>query len=410
MKAINGPWIHKYPHFAMPHPRADFLAEAIRWWDRWLRGKKNGAERLPAYRAFITEAIRPSKWRERDPGRWVAEKSWPSKSMKTLVLYLTADDGLDRRMPKAATASISSPQDVGVMGGEFFTLRPDGELPGDQRRDDAGSLVFETAPLAAPLELLGRVRLRLRVAIDAPQGILVARLNDVHADGVSQRVSYGVLNLAQRASQTAPSPMQPGKAETIAIQLDECGHHFRAGHRLRIAISTAYWPIVQPGPHRFTATIELGEEALVELPVRKSGDHFEVPEPNDPRTAAQVPAADAGRVAAARSTCDLNAGLTRYSLTDDSGEYEITAADGLVVRERRHEVWSIAANDPLSSQGEIRWLILRRRGKWEIKTESYIRFRVSATEFIVDAGVKAMEGNQLAHEKVFSERIERKLI
>ena len=33
-KAINGPWIHKYPHFAWPRPRMDFLAEALRWWDR----------------------------------------------------------------------------------------------------------------------------------------------------------------------------------------------------------------------------------------------------------------------------------------------------------------------------------------------------------------------------------------
>ena len=72
-KAINGPWIHKYPHFAWPHPRMDFLGEAINWWDRWLKGKKNAVEDLPAYRAYILEKTDPSNHRERDRGRWVSE-------------------------------------------------------------------------------------------------------------------------------------------------------------------------------------------------------------------------------------------------------------------------------------------------------------------------------------------------
>jgi predicted acyl esterase len=52
-KAVIGPWVHKYPHFAAPEPRLDFHAEAIRWWDRWLKGVENGAETLPAMRAYI---------------------------------------------------------------------------------------------------------------------------------------------------------------------------------------------------------------------------------------------------------------------------------------------------------------------------------------------------------------------
>jgi len=53
LKAMTGPWIHKYPHFAWPKPRADFHAEAITWWDRW----RSRAERArDVFRAIPSSA------------------------------------------------------------------------------------------------------------------------------------------------------------------------------------------------------------------------------------------------------------------------------------------------------------------------------------------------------------------
>src|SRR4051812_46422055 len=52
-KAILGPWVHSYPHFAFPKPQWEFHQEAIRWWNRWLRGEPNGAEDIPQVRAYI---------------------------------------------------------------------------------------------------------------------------------------------------------------------------------------------------------------------------------------------------------------------------------------------------------------------------------------------------------------------
>jgi putative CocE/NonD family hydrolase len=49
-KGIVGPWVHKYPHFAVPEPRIGFLQEALRWWDRWLKNIDTGVEADPDYR------------------------------------------------------------------------------------------------------------------------------------------------------------------------------------------------------------------------------------------------------------------------------------------------------------------------------------------------------------------------
>ena len=73
-KGIVGPWVHKYPHFAVPEPRIGFLQEALRWWDHWLKTIDTGVTQDPDYRAYIMDGARPQRWYTERPGRWVAEE------------------------------------------------------------------------------------------------------------------------------------------------------------------------------------------------------------------------------------------------------------------------------------------------------------------------------------------------
>ncbi len=411
VKALVGPWIHKYPHFAAPKPRADFHTEALAWWDRWLKGKPNGADQWPAYRAYITEGIRPSHHRAHDPGRWVAEPVWPSPNVQARQFGLHGRGQLvagSGRAAVGALAAICSPLDTGVMAGEFFTLAPNGDLAADQRADDAGSLVFETDVLVEPLQLLGRPRLTLRVAIDAPVGTLIARVVDVHPDGAAHRVSFGVLNLTHRIDQANPSPMRPGEPETVTLVLDECGHRWRAGHRLRLAISTAYWPMLLPPPTAITATLELAGCAL-ELPVLQRTAEIAVAEPANSDPLPQYREVSPPEVRRWVEQ-DLSTGLTHYRLIDDTGAAEIAAADGLIARERKEEHYTIAAGDPLSAASECRWLATRQRGDWSIRTESWIRLTATATHYRIEAGMQAFEGEARVFDRVWDSLVERNLM
>ena len=197
-KALIGPWVHKYPHFAFPKPRADFHGEAIAWWNRWLRDDDNGAEALPQMRAFILDGPRPSLWRETDPGFWIAKQHWQAPEAREMVLD-AADRLVDEPAQRAERrALLRSPLDTGTSAGEWFTSSPDAELAGDQRVDDAGSLMFDGAVLAEELVILGRPVLQLTLSADSPLANIAARLVDIHPDGTATRVSYGVLNLAHR--------------------------------------------------------------------------------------------------------------------------------------------------------------------------------------------------------------------
>ncbi|MEL6479732.1 MAG: CocE/NonD family hydrolase, partial [Pseudomonadota bacterium] len=259
VKAMTGPWVHLYPHFAVPEPRADFLAMAIDWWRHWLAGEARGVEAWPAYRAWIADSPRPDGDRSVEPGRWVGV-DWPSAAVEHRSIPLGTDGRFGGpRGPRR----IASPETCGTMGGAFFTQSTRSDQPGDQRRDDALSTCWEGEVLTEPCDLLGRAELALTVTPDQPQGHLIARLVDVHPDGASRLIALGALNLAHREGHAAPRPMVPGAPVEIRLCLDEMGYRLSPGHRLRLALSTAYWPLIQPAPAPLGLVVE---DAVLTLP------------------------------------------------------------------------------------------------------------------------------------------------
>ena len=404
-KAINGPWIHKYPHFAYPHPRMDFHAEALRWWDHWLKGIDHDVESLPAYRAYISSDVRPLKWRDKEPGRWVAEQQWPSPETTMQTVYLGEFGQVSSSPPESGELTICSPLDCGTASGEIFTLKPDADMQSDQRTDDAGSLTFDTDILSEPVEVLGHPIIRLRVAIDKPLGNLAVRLVDVHPDGTGFRVSWGVINLAHRNGNANPEVMTPAKFADVEVALDECGYQFVTGHKMRVAVSSAYWPMVMPAPETISATIALGKKSSITLPLRKGGDRYDVPEPENqnplPHYKTHKPAHCERRV-----DRDLQNQCTRYHIVDDTGEEEMPG-HGLRTRHRQESFWSIALDDPLSARSHSVHTCWMTRGDWSIRTESESEWWCDARHYHIKARVCAYENNGLVNERVWEKSIPR---
>jgi uncharacterized protein len=413
-QAILGPWIHKYPHFAWPKPRMDFHAVALRFWDRWLKGIGNGAERDPQLRAYILDAPRPAPRREHDPGRWVAVESWPGGA-PAARFRLTAERRLvaaDEAGPEGrggeAVIVVDSPPDTGTMGGEYFTQKPDAELPGDQRVDDGGSVVFETAPLTEAMEILGCPLLTVCVGCAAATALLAARLVDVHPDGTATRIGYGVLNLAHRDGSADPQAMPTDRTVEVTLRLDACGYRLPPGHRLRLSLSNACWPLVLPTPGAAAVTLDLAAGAMLTLPLLGPHEEIEVPAPANPdplpRYIEHAPPASRRDVVR-----DLTAGVTRYTIHEDTGVQEHPQT-GLATRQRRDEVWTLPLSDPDRASGECRWTCELRRGDWSVRTESVASLHCSADEFRIAASVEAFEGDRRIHAKTWQRRIARDLM
>lgn len=289
-----------------------------------------------------------------------------------------------------------------------------GEMPTDQRVDDALSLVFDTESLAEPLEVLGAAELDLLLASDKPRAQIGVRLCDVAPDGSSLRVSYQVLNLTHRDSHAEPTPLEPGRKYRIRVKFNDCGHRFAAGHRLRVAISTGYWPMVWPAAENATLALVTGESRLV-LPVRKprAGDGetpFSEPE-SAPR--ARTTRMSEGRIER-RFSYDPVQERALYLTDADGGVFgegmmrfdEIgTAQDHALKREL-----SIRPNDPLSATYKLTSRYVMQRPGWDIRIEVLCTMTSDADTFFLSGELEALEGGRSVVRRTWREEIARDLI
>jgi putative CocE/NonD family hydrolase len=382
-KGLIGPWAHAYPHFALPGPEIGFLQEALRWWDHWLKGVDIGVMDEPMLRAWMTESVRPAPFHQDLPGRWIAEPSWPPPSVAPHRLCLT-DAGLRTAGAPLTARSICSAQTVGSSGGSWCPFGRGTDQAGDQQEDDARSLVFDTAPLDARIEILGAPIITLDIAVYRPVANLIVRLCDVHPDGASLRVSYGVLNLTHRNGHATPAPLVPGQRYTVHIQLNDAGSVFPAGHRIRVALSTTYWPMIWPAPDNATVTIFGGS---LDLPVRlpSTADALLPPLP-EPETAPPEP------------TTNIRQGVV---LIDRLGLELGTEGDF-----NGH----IDENDPLSAVTEMRQTQTIARGAWQIRIETQLRLSCTHDAFLMRATMRACEGDNKICSRVWESSVPRQLV
>ncbi|MDX1381908.1 MAG: CocE/NonD family hydrolase, partial [Xanthomonadales bacterium] len=412
-KGLVGPWAHNFPHLGVPGPAIGFLQEAKRWWDRWLKDKRNGIDEEPRYRAWMQDAVRPAPQYAEIPGRWVAEDDWPSARINTATLHLAAD-GLRPDPGEPCLRTVASPQMCGIRAGEWCAFGSDGEMPRDQRPDDGLSRCFDTPPLHERVEILGAPRVRLELASDQPQANLCVRLCDVAPDGTSLRVSYALLNLSHRDGHAQPRPLEPGKPYTIDIALNDIAHAFPAGHRIRVALSSAYWPIAWPSPQAATLTVTAGKSTLL-LPVRPPREaDAELPE-FEPPTMADTTAAKRLRSHAFRRRLlvDLAANTFHYELNgsdfDDASLVHFEDID-LKVGYTLDKTFDIAEDDPLSARQVMEQRAVLARGDWRVTVRLVLRLEADADAFHLTGELEADECGEAFVRRQWDERIPRRCL
>jgi uncharacterized protein len=407
-KGLVGPWGHLYPHRGVPGPAIGFLQECVRWWDRWLKDKPTGVEQDPTLRLWLQDSVPPQSHYDYRPGRWIGIDSWPAPEIETGVFALNPGH-LANKAEKTRPLILRSPQTTGLAGGEWCAYglgKVAPELPLDQRIDDAGSLVFDTEPLEAPLAIVGSTLVELAVAADKPQAMIAVRLSDVAPDGAATRVSYGILNLAHRESHETPSPLTPGQRYDVKVALTEAAHVFARGRRIRIAISSAYWPMVVPSPEAATLTLWSGESrtTLAVLPAERIHALPEFPPVAKAPALARTIHDSGGEKREVHYDAELDKTTVRNTRNDGSAridDIDTTISYGKV------KEFSIARNDPETAESVISTTMHYRRAGWDARLETRIRMRCRRDHFLFDSDVDAFEGGERCFSRSFTHKIPR---
>ena len=406
-KAIIGPWAHKYPHFAVPNPNIGFLQEMLRWWDFHIKGINTGVTDDPDYRVYIMEAYKPGSFPEVIKGRWVPESYWGFGNIETKTWSLSSK-GISSAAGDEKALSLTSPQNIGFDGGEYCIIWLGEEFPGNQFRDDEGSIVFDSPPLMDDMDVVGQPVLELSFTVDKPVAHIAVRLNDVWPTGEVSRITYALQNLCMRESREYPTPLEPGKRYKMKIKLDDIAWTVPKGHRIRVSISTSYFPMMWPAPEPVKLTVYAGASTLA-VPIRKKNLADKPVVFADPEAATPVAQKVIKKPSNKRVTSmDTKSGRTKLEIVDDFGVQELKP-HGLIVSGVGRETYSIDANDPLSAIAETHWTEALKRGKWEVRTETRGRLTATKTHWVVWGKIEAFEGKKRVFVKEFNEQIERRL-
>jgi predicted acyl esterase len=285
LRALVGPWNHSFPNDADFGPRIEWREDAVRWWDYWLKGRDTGVLQDPKLIIFMRHWFPPDPNLETVPGEWRAESGWPPRDVKQSTLYLQAKHTLAPSVAGDDLHRLKYVPSIGVEAGFWW-----GELLSDQRPVDAFSLVYDSAPLQEDLAIMGRPHALLQASADAPLADWFARLSDVAPDGQVTQITGAGLNGAQRESMTDPKPLEPGKVYALDIEMHLTTWIFPNGHRIRLAVSNALWPMVLSTPYNMTTSLQLGGNAgsrLILPVVPRQGEapqHISPPQPSEERT------------------------------------------------------------------------------------------------------------------------------
>ncbi len=249
-KLLMGPWKHEFPDKGREAPCAG-LWEMERWFDRWLKGTRNGIDSEAPISIYVQGA-----------GVWRTEAEWPPRRVAPVELFLSSNGGFSTAAPNAETTATEYAYDATVgmqsLVWDPWTTALDPALPRDQSGDDARSLCFTGEPLAEPLELLGVAVANLEVTASALPLNLVVKLAEVAPNGRSTLISTGWLDLAVHA--------RPGRRVRVEVPLRATCYRLAAGNRLRLAVACADFPRLWPTPKPAVLSVHYGA-SRIRLPV-----------------------------------------------------------------------------------------------------------------------------------------------
>jgi putative CocE/NonD family hydrolase len=307
-RLLMGPWTHggqqrSYAGQAEFGPDAaiDRAALHLRWFDRWLKGVENGAEKDAPVRIFVMgggDGHRTADGRVFVGGHWRDEREWPLARAKSTPYYLHAGGTLSPEPPRAAAptryvfdpkhpvptlgGNISSHNGVMDQGAWDQRCRKDfwaceDELPLSARND---VLVFQTAPLERDLEVTGRLVVKLWASSSTPDTDFTAKLVDVYPPstdfpaGIDLNVGDSIVRARYRDSLAKASPpMQPGRVYPFSIEMYPTSLVFRKGHRIRVDVSSSNFPRFDVNPNTGEPLNENRRWAIAENAISADPEH-----------------------------------------------------------------------------------------------------------------------------------------
>ena len=272
-----------------------YAEEQLRYFGRWLRDEPTGVEDDPPVQLFVMgggTGRRTAQGKMDHGGQWRGEQEWPLARARYTPYYLRADGTLNSEPPQVAEASLSYDFDpshpVPTIGGNLCGIMElpddDGQLDQMWRRfmspvtqlrhivttgaahqkeapgmvgatapypllaDRPDVLVFQSEPLAEDIEVTGPITVKLWISSSADDTDFTAKLLDIYPatadypDGYHMNLTDSIIRVRYRDGWDKEVLLEPGQIYPVQIKLAPTSNLFKAGHRIRVDISSSNFP------------------------------------------------------------------------------------------------------------------------------------------------------------------------
>jgi putative CocE/NonD family hydrolase len=233
---------------SMGDARLDYQEITYSFFDRFLKGEKSPKIDTMPKATYFTMGM----------NKWQTSETWPPAGAQTMTMYLSSagransltGDGSLVTSPPAADKPDSFTYDpmnpVPSYGGNVCctgTAVQAGAF--DQRKMEARNdiLVYTSEPFKEGVELSGPIEPTLYVSSDAKDTDFTVKVLDVYPDGRAYNLDESIQRLRYRDGYDKPLAwMETGKVYKVTLQPLNTSNYFKAGHQLRIEISSSNFP------------------------------------------------------------------------------------------------------------------------------------------------------------------------
>lgn len=381
---IIGPWGHTYPHVGKPGPAINFLQESLKFFDSFLKSKNNHFKDL---RLWITQSHSPNPKMNKKNGYWVNLNKYELDS-KNMIFYLH-DCKLrkSKNLYSKKTLSISSSLTCGLNSGEYMPWFASGygaELPDNQISDDSESLVFDTEKLKKDLIILGETSLNIELSSNKNFGLIAARLCEIDSNGNSNLVTFGIVNLSQIKGKNINYKIQANKKYNVNIKLNHTGYKFNKNNKIRISLSSSYWPMAWPLQEKFSLKIYL-KNSLLKLPQRSNLENYtSFNKPKNP-----MPIKNKILIQPKRQRKimrDLVRNDTKYFVEDYFGKIKLIEAN-LITDNYTSQEYYLSEDNPLSAEAKYNFRYNFERKNWLININGTVKLTCNKKYFFLSKSI-----------------------
>ena len=290
-RLLIGPWAHIRP-FTEPNSggagdidfgdnaRVELHDYLLRWFDHWLQDIDSGITGEPPVYLFVM-----------GENRWRQENEWPLARTHYTPYYLHSQGSANTRHGDGSLSTVPcgeeshdqfvyDPQDPAPTAGGNTLIIDYGVADQGAVEDRADVLAYTSEPLERDLEITGPIRVHLYASTSAVDTDFTAKLVDLRPDGYAQNLQDGIIRARYRTSVAQPSFVQPGQVYRYTIDLGSTSHVVKAGHRIRLDVSSSNFPRFDRNPNTGAALGVDDQLETAQQTVHHSGlypSHVELP-------------------------------------------------------------------------------------------------------------------------------------